>query len=656
MDREAQRQLALAMCEKKRTKKEYVQLKRRLLLAERRNSSANAGGRSDSEDAPPAPPAPPAPERFPGTPRRIAPEDERRAGFAAELFRLALLPVNRRRFPVVFIMMALAIYLRSPSSYEVMRNFLPFPSRQTLSERLNGLMSFNITLLQNISLIRNVCDDVRERFEVGDSVVAGILAVDAISFQRQLIISNNGVVHGSFANETVSSEKLAKMHASFSEFENYWKETEKALISDAFVFQFQPLNASIKSFVVHLYPSTQGKATEHTINLLEMIRNELTSAKFNVVGYAMDGDTTYNRLHKTFYSEYSPSVRHDAMFGNFSEISKELLVVSDPLHILKRARYRLLGSEVHLGLTNSSGIINVSVLREILPLPSKTFSNQPFTKMHDDLATSLFSLSSLVELYSKKPDYVAYFLPFCLLNAAISEEGLSVEERVNFLELSLYYMLAYVEEVNTSPKKLPDRKTPNSKAVRLFSSNLAIEHCNTVTSLLAVLHTFNGTLNLNRIGTNPLEHTFGAIRMRSRYKKTYDSMIRTLGTSETYKRLLSFLGVGSKISGRKTYYGRSITVRLQEHANVLPLDARDIAIAYHILFSLPISTEELESWNLNYVASNADAITTSCSETVSAIYRRMYPQPKTVRLNSRSILVSSGGSKSMIKRERELIR
>lgn len=648
MDREAQRQLGLAMCEKKRTRKEYVALKRRVLLAERRKSSPKPVQNSDSGDATPAA------QRFPGTPRKIAPENERRAGFAAELFRLALLPANRRRFSVVMIMMALSIYLLSTSSYEVLRNFLPFPSRQTLSARMNGLMNFNITLLQNVSYIHAVCADVRERFETGDAVIAGILAVDAISFQRELIISKDGIVQGSFANETVSAEKLAKIHASYSEFENYWKESEKTLISDAFVFQFQPLNASIKSFVVHLYPSTQGKATEHTIQLLETIRSELTSAKFSVVGYAMDGDTTYSRLHKSFHSEYSSSVRYNATFQDFSVISKELLVVSDPLHILKRARYRLLASDVHLGLTNSSKVINVSVLREILPLPSKTFSNQPFTKMHDDLATSLFSLSSLVELYRKEPDYMAYFLPFCLLDAAISEEGLSVEERVNFLELSLYYMLAYVEEVTTSPKKLPDRKGPHGKAVRLFSANLALEHCNTVTSLLVVLHTFNGTLNLNRIGTNPLEHTFGAIRMRSRYKKTYDSMVRSLGASETYKRLLSFLGVGSRIAGRKTYYGQSISVALRAHTNVLPMDARDIAIAYHILFSLPISTEELESWNLNYVASNAEDIVRSNSEAISAIYRRLYPQEKNVRLNSRSILVSSGGSRCMVKREREL--
>ena len=377
------------------------------------------------------------------------------------------------------------------------------------------------------------------------------------------------------------------------------------------------------------------------------------AANFSVIGYAMAGDSTYAKLHRQFYSEYSQSMRQDSEFANFSGISS-LLVISDPLHILKRARYRLLGSVVHLGITNSSEIVDVNVLRELLSLPSMTFSNQPFTKMHDDLAVSLFSLSSLVELYEKKKEYVAYFLPFCLLNAAISEKALTQEERINLLEVSLYYMMGYIEEVAVSPTKLQDRKSPGSPDVRLFTTNLAIEHCNTVASLLSVLDTFNGSVNLNRVGTNPLEHTFGAIRMRSRYRNTYNAMIRSVGEMEAWKCLSANLGVGSKIAGRKTYYGQTIPVSIGPHRNVLPAGPRDGAVAHHVLFGLPISTRELDTWNLNYLASHAPQTIDKCQEAFGAIYRRLHPQPRNVRLNSRSITVSSGSNTCMIKREREL--
>ena len=648
MDRDGQIKLARAICEKKRTRKEYIRLKRSFALEERRKKSCyDSSGSSSRESSP-------ANERFPGLPRTVGPQTSRHFRFAAELVRLAMTGANLRRYSVALVMMALSVYLMSSNAYEFLRNFLPLPSRQTLNARLHGLMTFNISVVQDISRIHIICDDVRTRFELGDAVIAGVLAVDAISFQRELIVTSNGVVQGSLSNETVSAKKLAKIHASFSEFEQFWLENHKALISDAFVFQFQPVNTSIKSFITHILPSTQGKATEHTVELLEQIRDELMKSNFTTIGYAMDGDTTYQKLHKMFYNEYSVRVRKDPMFGNFSGISPKL-VISDPLHLLKRARYRILGSEVHLGLTNSSKMLDVNVLREILSVPSKVFANQAFTKMHDELAISMFSLRSLVELYENQSDYVAYFLPFCLMSAAISEKNLSVEERVSFLEVSLYYMLAYVEEEIATPGKLPDRKCPESKAVRLFPSNLAVEHCNTVASLLSVLYSFNGTINLNRIGTNPLEHTFGAIRMRSRYKHTYSRMLRSLGASESWKRLSSFLGVGSKITGRATYYGQSVSVSLGAATNVLPSNPRDIAVAHHMSFSLPVSTKEIECWNMNYVAGNVEQTMECFVSTLASIYRRLYPGPNNVRLNSRSILVSGGHNTCMIKKDHELI-
>ena len=164
-------------------------------------------------------------------------------------------------------------------------------------------MTFNISVVQDMSRIHIICDDVRTRFELGDAVITGVLAGAAISFQRELIVTNNAVVQGSLSNEKVSTKKLAKTLASFSEFEQFWLENHKALISGAFVFQFQPANTSIKSFITRILPSTQGKATEHTIKLLEQSRDELIKSSFTTIGYAMDGDTTYQKLDKMFYNE-----------------------------------------------------------------------------------------------------------------------------------------------------------------------------------------------------------------------------------------------------------------------------------------------------------------------------------------------------------------
>ena len=634
-----QLQLARSICEKNRTRREYVALKRRYSLLSRKvNEESTDDG---AENA------------FVGTPRRLDEREQRQAGVLEELTRLMRFHPSRRRYSVSLIAMALAIYLMSSSTYTFIREFLPLPSRQTLQAKAHAAMHFDKSMLQNLSAIPAIVARYRERSKLHDEKIEGILAVDAISFTRELIVSKTGVVYGSLQNETIDQKRLVKLHASFSELEELWKQHHPALISDAFVFQFQPVNASLKSLVVHVCPSSQGKATEKTVELLYDIDARLQDVNLAVIGYGMDGDTAYAKLHNNFYNVSLRHIKDDPLFANFSDVTGKL-IISDPLHLLKRARYRLLATNIHIGLTEASEWIDIDVLRSILSLPSKTFSNQKFTKMHDDLAVSLFSMGSLAEIYKGKVEYAAYFLPFCLLNAALSESGLTVEERINFLEVTFYYMVAYIEELRGAPIKLPDRKSGTRIDVRPFPLSLAVETCNTAASVLAVLYRFNGTINLNRLGTNPLEHTFGAIRMRSRYKHTYENMIHSVGTTETWKQLTSFLGVGSRITGRKTYYGQTAFVKLGRFTNVLPMNARDIVLAHHMSFGLPVSSMELESWNLNYVARQCDSIVEKFSVSLSVIHHRMYPHGKQHRLNSRSICVTAGSNVCMIKRDDEV--
>ena len=641
MDEESQRKLARAVCEKNRTRREYVALKRRYNLLNRRsNTSSESSGCSSP---------------FVGTPRRVV-EPGGPMKILDELKRLSGVPACRRRFSADLIAMAFSVFLLSSAAYAYLRNFLPLPAKQTLYAKMGSSTRLNATRLLNVSSLPDVIQDYREENGILDpTAIFGVLAVDAISFQRELIVSNTGVVQGSLFNETISADRLAELHSTFSEFENFWREHHSALISDAFVFQLQPLNATLRSLVVHISPSSQGQATEKTIELLEQIDACLRDLSVDVIASAMDGDRAYGKLHRRFHLEYSQAMIREPKFANFSILPGKM-IISDPLHILKRARYRLLGAQTHVGPLETSPIMNVTILRSLLSLPSKVFSDQKFTKMHDDLAVDLFSLTSLVELFEKKIEYVPYFLPFCLLNAALSEKELTIEERANFLEVSCYYMLAYVQELTRMPVKLPDHKSCTRSDVRPFSLTLAIEYCNTAVSLLSILCRFNGSVNLNRAGTNPLEHTFGAIRMRSRYKHTYDSMIRSIGCTETWKRLARSLGVGSSVSGRKTYYGRTVikAPTLDCRRCVLPTNARDTVVALHVAFGFPISSPDFESWNMSRMIFTHKETLQQFVVAIETIHRRLHPGMKKVTLNSRSICVTAKSNLCMVKREREL--
>lgn len=177
MDQDTQLKFARAMCEKKRTRKEYVSLKRKYTLRCRQNSTSESSSCEATPDQP----------RFHGTLRTLSEREERQLKYTAQFARLAVLPSRSRRFPLPLMMMAISLYLISGSAYNYARNFIPLTSVQAISKKMNGLVNLNPTLLLNLSSIGSTAADVRARYEVGDDVIAGILAVDAISFQGSLL-------------------------------------------------------------------------------------------------------------------------------------------------------------------------------------------------------------------------------------------------------------------------------------------------------------------------------------------------------------------------------------------------------------------------------------------------------------------------------------
>ena len=126
------------------------------------------------------------------------------------------------------------------------------------------------------------------------------------------------------------------------------------------------------------------------------------------------------------------------------------------------------------------------------------------------------------------------------------------------LEITFYYCLILKEEANTTMNILPQKKSKNQQHVRLFDDHFLIEITNTVFSYLSILYKTNGTINLNRLSSNPLEHTFGLIRMRSRYTHTYEKAIKSLGKIEMLKTIRKIVQPGENIQGRKSYFKLNI--------------------------------------------------------------------------------------------------
>lgn len=91
----------------------------------------------------------------------------------------------------------------------------------------------------------------------------------------------------------------------------------------------------------------------------------------------------------------------------------------------------------------------------------------------------------------------------------------------------------------------------------MFDINFLTEITNTLFSYLSILYSHNGILNLNRFSTNPLEHTFGLIRMRSRYSHIYTNAIKSLGKAELLRKIRQIVQPGEAIYGEIVFPRRN---------------------------------------------------------------------------------------------------
>ena len=176
-------------------------------------------------------------------------------------------------------------------------------------------------------------------------------------------MTKSGLVQGLLENEFLDDAEVTQMKTNYEEYERYVASLRNKTITDSFIYQYQPLSASARCFTVFIEPSTQGKATGSQIDRLNELALLLTEYGFPVQGFAFDGDTTYARLHGLFFNAYNKKISQSTDFNNFSVI-EDRSIVSDPLHLIKRARYRLLSCFVHGDFENvTTSLISVDLLR-----------------------------------------------------------------------------------------------------------------------------------------------------------------------------------------------------------------------------------------------------------------------------------------------------
>ena len=509
-----------------------------------------------------------------------------------------LVPPSRRRYTEIVLRVAYAIAMTSLPCYLLLRKFLIFPTYTTLLSHFGHDIRQERSFMTNISQIPLMLTEwarSNEREKQRIEELGGFLAIDAISLRPHIMITRDGLIEGLVDDSSCNLSDAAEFRSSYARYEQFARSIQNKTVTDSFVYFYQPIAHDASCRTIFIEPSTQGKATAREIDRLGYIASILDDLGFPVRGFSFDGDSTYQRLHAMFFNSYYQMMITNVSFVTFAVPGK--VMVSDPLHLLKRARYRLLTANVHSCMENTTeSLISVEEIRRQLDLPSKVFASDKFTKMQDDLATKLFSLDTLASLFTMRNiSALSYFLPVCLLTCALEEENLSLNEREFLLEIGFYYMLSYYGICSESHGRLTQMKSKNNSHVRPFDMVFAREYCNTVFAILGILKSSNGTVALNRIGTNPLEHLFGLVRMKSHSVHIYEKMLRVLSKVGLAKKLMAEIGEGLSIDQRRSYFAQ--TVECRQQGTESNGEARDIAFALHCHFGMPITVRHLMVWD-----------------------------------------------------------
>jgi hypothetical protein len=131
-----------------------------------------------------------------------------------------------------------------------------------------------------------------------------------------------------------------------------------------FVYHIQPVDRALPCSVIHVAPAANRKGTQRTVHQLARSVGILrTQFNFIVAGIAFDGDSCFNTLHDGFESSWQGLMASD-MRSIPHQLPPQPVVICDPLHLLKRIRYRWIPEEFSVADTSQGFSFSLTGIRQ----------------------------------------------------------------------------------------------------------------------------------------------------------------------------------------------------------------------------------------------------------------------------------------------------
>ena len=421
-----------------------------------------------------------------------------------EMINLSKMQPKLRNYSQLLYTFAFSLLTISYSAYNFVQSELPLPDIRSVYRHASQLLTIKPYMLTNLSYLPDILEEYKNIINENESKsnLQFILAVDALSTTPFANIRKNLTVSGLFTDDITADESFI-IEKSIQKFEDYLRKISDKIVNSLFVYSLHPINHNLPTFFIYILPYNSGKANNETTSKLFEISEICKLNDINIIGIASDGDTAMSKFH----------TKNIRLFEtNQFNKSRDLLMFSDVLHLLKRARYHFVKS-IH---SKDDRLNKTNQLQNLFNIPKEILKNESYTKMHDSLAVRLFTIDNLlISIKNHLFDESLYMFPFCIFASAQNNQYLNVSERLFYFEIIKNFCL-----------QIRKNNQIFSSFKYKIKSNIIHDLLSTVFSFIYLLKNSNSTIDFNRCSTAPLEHNFGIARINCKDNDRMDNLIK----------------------------------------------------------------------------------------------------------------------------------
>jgi hypothetical protein len=239
-------------------------------------------------------------------------------------------------------MWARQIYDISASTWEVVRKVLPLPTNRALKSAFAQVRCTVSQALLDVNEVGTIVDLwIRSNPSIGFTTEV-VLSVDAVAFRPMIVVHEDGRLEGLNRTNEIEVDLFDKLMGQPQAFATFLKQHWADAYSALFVFQIQPIDPSFHYSVIYIVPAVHGKGNSEIVSRLFRLKDTLRNwFTLDVCDLAFDGDSCFNATHRDFYRTWIQQMRDDMpLFPLLISDPEHPPIISNPLHLLKRIRYR----------------------------------------------------------------------------------------------------------------------------------------------------------------------------------------------------------------------------------------------------------------------------------------------------------------------------